>query len=84
MLTVKVLGSGCPNCKKLEAETRKALDAAQPRIAYELVKVTDYADIAAYGVVSTPALVMNEQVVASGRIPSAGQIVRWALDQQNG
>ncbi len=82
MLTVKVLGSGCPNCKKLEAETRKALDA-QPGIAYELVKVTDYADIAAYGVVSTPALVMNEQVVSSGRIPSSDQIVRWAQDHQN-
>ncbi len=82
MLTVKVLGSGCPNCQRLEAETRAALDAANPRIVYELVKVTDYADIMAYGVMSTPALVINEKVVSAGRIPKQQQIVSWALEFQ--
>lgn len=76
MLTVKVLGSGCPNCQRLETETRAALDAAG--MVYDLAKVTDYADIAAYGVMSTPALVINEQVVSSGRIPSRSQIVALA------
>lgn len=76
MLQVKVLGSGCANCKRLEQEARTALDGAQ--IAYELVKVTDFADIAAYGVMSTPALVMNEEVLSSGRIPKPDQIVTWA------
>jgi small redox-active disulfide protein 2 len=82
MLTVKVLGSGCPNCQRLEAETRAALNAANPSIAYELVKVTDYADIMAYGVMSTPALVINEKVVSAGRIPKRQQIASWALELQ--
>ena len=78
MLQVKVLGSGCPNCKRLEAETRAALDEAG--IAYELMKVTDFADIASYGVMSTPALVVNESVVSSGRIPKRDQIVAWVRE----
>jgi small redox-active disulfide protein 2 len=82
MLTVKVLGSGCPNCQRLESETRAALDGANPSIAYEVIKVTDYADIVAYGVMSTPALVLNEKVVSAGRIPKAEQIVQWARDMQ--
>ena len=76
MIAIKVLGSGCPNCKRLEAETRAALD--QAGIPYALDKVTEYADIASYGVMSTPALVINEQVVSSGRIPARSQIVEWA------
>jgi small redox-active disulfide protein 2 len=82
MLTVKILGSGCPNCRRLEAETRAALDAAQPGIAYEIVKVTDYMDIVSYDVMSTPALVINEKVVSAGRIPKAEQIVQWAREMQ--
>lgn len=82
MLTVKILGSGCPNCRRLEAETRAALDAAQPSIAYELIKVTDFMDIMSYGVMATPALVINETVVSAGRIPKAEQIVYWARQFQ--
>lgn len=80
MIHVKVLGSGCVNCQRLERETRAALDSAG--IAYVLTKVTDYADIAAYGVMSTPALVMNEEVVSSGRIPKSEQIVTWARERE--
>ena len=80
MLHVKVLGSGCPNCKRLEAETRAALD--QAGIAYELSKVTDYGDILAYNVMSTPALVMNEKVLSAGRIPPKRRIVEWAAEAQ--
>lgn len=80
MLHVKVLGSGCPNCQRLEAEARAALDAEG--IAYDLEKVTDYADIAAYGILSTPGLVMNEQVVSAGRIPKRDRIVGWAREIQ--
>lgn len=78
MIHVKVLGSGCPNCKRLEAETRAALDAAG--IVYDLEKVTDFDDISAYGVLSTPGLVMNETVVASGKIPARARIVEWARE----
>lgn len=80
MLAVKVLGSGCANCKRLEAETRAALDEAA--IAYELTKVSEYADIMAYNVLSTPALVINENVVSAGRIPRRSQIVEWAQAAQ--
>jgi small redox-active disulfide protein 2 len=76
MLNIKVLGAGCVNCKRLEAETRAALEAAG--IPFELTKVTDYADIMAYGVMSTPALVINEQVVSSGRILARSKIVEMA------
>lgn len=76
MLQVKVLGSGCANCRRLETETRTALDAAG--IVYDLTKVTEYADIMAYGVMSTPALVINEKVVSSGRIPARSRIVELA------
>ncbi|MBZ0287656.1 MAG: thioredoxin family protein [Anaerolineae bacterium] len=81
MLQVKVLGSGCANCKRLEAETRAALDGEG--IAYTLEKVTEYADIAAYGILSTPGLVMNEQVKAAGRIPKRDQIVTWARETES-
>ena len=83
MLTIKILGAGCPNCKRLEAETYAALNAAHPDIAYELIKVTDYADIVAYGVMSTPALVINEQVLSAGRIPKRDQIVTWAREAES-
>ncbi|RMG86097.1 MAG: thioredoxin family protein [Chloroflexi bacterium] len=79
MLQVKVLGSGCANCQRLEREAKAALDKAG--IAYELIKVTDYADIASYGVMSTPALVINEEVVSSGRIPKQEQIIAWAQER---
>ncbi len=81
MLHVKVLGPGCANCQRLEAETRAALEEAG--IAFELTKVTDYAEIAAYGILRTPGLVMNEQVVSSGRIPARFHIVEWARQHSN-
>ncbi len=80
MLKIKILGSGCPNCQRLERETRTALDEAT--LAYKLTKVTDYADIASYGVMHTPALVINEDVVSSGKIPKQSQIVTWARDYE--
>lgn len=80
MLTIEILGTGCPNCRRLEAETRAALDSLEPGIAYELVKVTDFLEIADYGVLSVPGLVMNETVVCSGRIPKRDQIVQWVRE----
>jgi small redox-active disulfide protein 2 len=79
MLQIKVLGSGCSNCQRLEREARTALDEAG--INYQLTKVTEDADIAAYGIMSTPALVMNEQVVSSGRIPKRDQMIAWARER---
>jgi small redox-active disulfide protein 2 len=75
MLNIKILGSGCPNCKKLEALTRQAVDALA--IEAQVSKVTDYADIMAYNILSTPGLVINEKVVSSGRIPSPAEITTF-------
>jgi small redox-active disulfide protein 2 len=72
MLTIKVLGSGCANCKKLEAVTRQVVD--QMAVEAEVIKVTEYPDIMAYNIMSTPGLVINEKVVSSGRIPSPAEI----------
>lgn len=71
-MIVKVLGPGCANCKNLERVTREALgDLGLDAI---IEKVTDYGQIAGYGVMSTPSLVIDEQVVLSGRVPTRDQV----------
>lgn len=80
MLTIKILGSGCANCKRLEQEVNNALSGSE--IDYEVIKVTDYADIMAYNVMSTPGLVMNETILSTGRIPKRDQIIDWAKQYQ--
>ena len=75
MLTVKVLGPGCSNCKRLEQVTQQALEALDAEAT--LVKVTDYAKIMQYPIMSTPALVVNEKVVVTGRVPSQAEITTW-------
>jgi small redox-active disulfide protein 2 len=75
---IEVLGPGCDNCKRLEANAREAVMMAG--VEAEIIKVTDYAEIAAHGVLSTPGLVIDGKVVSAGRIPSAGNIAVW-LDE---
>lgn len=75
MLTVKILGPGCANCKKLEATAREAASSAG--LDAEFVKVTDMKAILAYDLLSTPGLVINEKVVCSGRVPTQAEIVGW-------
>ena len=75
MLTVKILGSGCANCKRLETTAREAANGAN--IEAEFVKVTDVNEILEYDVLSTPALVIDDKVVSSGRIPSVAEIRQW-------
>ena len=67
-MIIKVLGPGCANCVTLERVTRQAV--TDLGIDATIEKVTDYATIAGYGVMSTPALVLDEQVVVSGRVPT--------------
>jgi len=73
-MDIKILGSGCVNCRNLEANTRLALE----RLGLEgpIEKVTDPGEIVAWGVMSTPALVVDDQVVVSGRVPSVDQVSR--------
>jgi small redox-active disulfide protein 2 len=75
MKKVKILGSGCANCKKLEAVARDAANAAG--VAADFEKVTDMKAILAYDLLSTPGLVIDEQVVCSGRIPTKAEIQQW-------
>jgi small redox-active disulfide protein 2 len=75
MLTIKVLGSGCANCKKLEAMARKVV--TDLGVNAEIVKVTDYAEIMKYPILSTPGLVVNEKLVSAGRIPAETEIAAW-------
>jgi len=69
---IKVLGPGCNNCKTLERLTREAVDALGLDATIE--KVEDYPTIVGYGVMSTPALVIDEELVLSGRVPRAAEV----------
>ncbi len=75
MLNIKVLGPGCPNCQKVEAIVRQAV--AQLGIDATLTKVTNYAEITQYPILSTPGLVINEELVCSGCIPSLAEVMTW-------
>ena len=75
MLSVKILGSGCANCKKLEAVARAA--AASAGLEAEFVKVTDMKAIMAFDLIATPGLVINEKLVSSGRIPTQAEVRQW-------
>ncbi len=69
---IEVLGSGCANCKSLEARSAEAV--ADLEMAASIVKVTDVGEIASRGVMSTPALVVDGQVVLAGRVPSVSEL----------
>lgn len=78
MLNIKVLGSGCANCKKLEALAHQVVD--QMGIEAAIIKVTEYPDITAYNIMSIPGLVINEKIVSSGRIPTAAEVTTFVAN----
>jgi small redox-active disulfide protein 2 len=78
MLTIKVLGSGCANCKRVEQIARKVV--AELGVEADVIKVTDYNDIMAYNVLSTPGLVINEKLLSTGRIPTPAEVTTWVAD----
>jgi small redox-active disulfide protein 2 len=71
-MNVKILGPGCANCKRLEANTKEALK--QLGIDVLVTKIEDYAAIMKYGVMSTPALVIDEKVLLTGKVPSVKEL----------
>ena len=79
-MEVKILGIGCPKCKRLERLACEAVDALG--VEASIVHVTEMADILAYPIVSTPGLVVNEELKSSGRLPRKEEIIAWIKEAQ--
>jgi small redox-active disulfide protein 2 len=78
-MTIKVLGPGCVNCKTLERRTHEALD--ELKLQADVEKVQDYQEIAAFGVMRTPGLVIDGKVVSQGSVPSV-EILKQLISGQ--
>ncbi len=79
-MEIKVLGTGCAKCKSLEKLTNEVI--TESKIAATVEKVEDIYKIMQFGVMSTPALVINQKVVLSGRLPSAAELKEIILKNQ--
>lgn len=75
MLEIRILGPGCPRCHELEKRIINAV--AELALATDIQKINDFKKIAEYKIFSTPALVINGQVVCVGRLPSVAEIKNW-------
>ncbi|MCA0329765.1 MAG: thioredoxin family protein [Actinobacteria bacterium] len=78
-MDVKILGSGCANCNNLEKATREAVDALGLEATFD--HVTEPGEIASWGVMKTPALVIDDEVVLSGRVPTAETVKALLRDR---
>lgn len=74
-MKIEILGTGCPKCRTLEDNARKAIE--EEGVSAELVKVTDIAKIVEYGVMSTPAIVIDGEVKSYGKVADVEEIKRW-------
>lgn len=74
-MNIKILGGGCANCKRLEQIAKKIVE--DHHLSAEIEEVRDYAEIMKYGVMSTPALVVDGKVVCSGRVPAESEVAVW-------
>ncbi len=72
-MVIKILGTGCANCKRAKAVAAEVIEELQ--VEATLQEITDISKIMSYGVMSTPAVVIDEQVVASGGVPSRQQMI---------
>jgi small redox-active disulfide protein 2 len=80
MLVIKVLGSGCENCQKVEAIAWEAI--AQLGLEARVEKITDFMEIHKYNILATPGLVINEKLVCAGRIPSEAEVITWLTNAE--
>ncbi|TFH00177.1 MAG: thioredoxin family protein [Calditrichales bacterium] len=78
MLQIKVVGSGCPTCQKLEAMCREVV--AEKHIEAQIEKITDMNTFADLGIFMTPGLILNNRVVSSGKLPLKSTLVHWIED----
>jgi len=78
-MNIKILGTGCPKCKTLEKLTREVVE--QNGIEATITKVEDIVEIMKYGIMSTPALVVDEKVEIKGRVPSIDEIKKVLIKQ---
>ena len=74
-MKIEILGTGCPKCQKLYDAVKDAV--ARSGVRAEIVKVTKINDILKYGVMVTPALVIDGQVKVAGKVPSPDEITQW-------
>ena len=81
MKTIKILGTGCPNCKRTETVIKTVVDELKLNI--NIIKVVDIQDIMAYDIMSTPAVVIDEKVVIKGRVPSFDEIKALLQEEEN-
>ena len=79
MLNIKVVGSGCPNCQKLAALCEEVIE--ENDLDAEIEKVTDLDKFAELGVFMTPGLVVNDEVVSSGKIPTKSTLAKWLQEK---
>ncbi len=77
-MDVKVLGTGCPNCQRLEKLAKDVL--AEMGVEATITKVTDWAKITSYDIIGTPGLVIDGKVVSSGRIPTKAEVTTWVAN----
>ena len=74
-MKIEILGTGCPKCKILEENARKAVE--EMKIKAEIVKVSDIAKIVEYGIMTTPAIVINGEVKSYGKVSTVEEIKKW-------
>ncbi|MDA8220064.1 MAG: thioredoxin family protein [Dehalococcoidales bacterium] len=74
-MVIKILGSGCANCRRLEALAREVV--GELGVAAEVEKVTDFRKIVSYGILATPGLVVDGEVKSAGRIPNKAELASW-------
>jgi len=79
-MEIRILGAGCPRCNEVEKRTLNAL--TRLNVAADVQKIKDINEIAKYGLLGTPALVINGKIKSSGRIPSLEEIKTWILEEK--
>jgi small redox-active disulfide protein 2 len=77
MLNIKILGSGCTNCKNLEKLCREVV--TENNLEADIEKVTDIKEIVSYGILSTPGLVVNGKILSSGKLPTKNTLQHWLM-----